>query len=180
MGQYYRAVILASEKDNGRELIRTWIEPLSYANGSKLMEHSYVGNSVVEAVEYLISPIGMFYKSRIVWAGDYADKEENSSDNLHDITFQALNEEKGSCLDRKNMVVFQYIVNHTLKKYTKKNGNGNIHPLPLLTVEGNGRGGGDYRGGNDDLVGSWARDVISVEMEIPDGYDELVCEFSRY
>jgi hypothetical protein len=51
--------------------------------------------------------------------------------------------------------------------------------LPLLTAEGNGRGGGDYRGENENLIGSWARDIISVEMEIPDGYDELVCEFSR-
>lgn len=36
-----------------------------------------------------------------------------------------------------------------------------IHPLPLLTVEGNGRGGGDFREdgaqGNFDLIGSWAR-----------------------
>lgn len=55
-----------------------------------------------------------------------------------------------------------------------------IHPLPLLTSEGNGRGGGDYhsydfvdreivyhRRPGHDLVGSWARDVISGSDERP-------------
>jgi hypothetical protein len=35
-----------------------------------------------------------------------------------------------------------------------------------LTAEGNGRGGGDWKG--DGPVGSWARDVISAETERPD------------
>jgi len=38
-----------------------------------------------------------------------------------------------------------------------------IHPLPLLTCSGNGRGGGDYSGSNMKLVGCWAGDVISLE-----------------
>lgn len=56
-----------------------------------------------------------------------------------------------------------------------------IHPLPLLTVEGNGRGGGDFHvpdgsdylsdrshaRGNFDLIGRWARDHISVQAEPP-------------
>ena len=42
-----------------------------------------------------------------------------------------------------------------------------IHPLPLLTCEGNGRGGGDFRGDEKGIVGSWARDVISVEKTNP-------------
>jgi hypothetical protein len=48
-----------------------------------------------------------------------------------------------------------------------------IHPLPLLTCEGNGRGGGDFRGEHD-LIGSWARDVISVEAVKPLNYKEVV------
>lgn len=35
-----------------------------------------------------------------------------------------------------------------------------VHPLPLLTCEGNGRGGGDYYGSNQRYVGTWARDFI--------------------
>ena len=48
-----------------------------------------------------------------------------------------------------------------------------VHPLPLLTCEGNGRGGGDYRPEDHPLIGIWARDVISVEKEKPDGYVEI-------
>ena len=45
-----------------------------------------------------------------------------------------------------------------------------VHPLPLLTCDGNGRGGGDWHEENPDgtekenakLVGTWAYDHISV------------------
>jgi len=40
-----------------------------------------------------------------------------------------------------------------------------IHPLPILTANGNGQGGGDYHGSNMALVGFWAGDSISVEPE---------------
>lgn len=52
-----------------------------------------------------------------------------------------------------------------------------IHPLPLLTVEGNGRGGGDFRHADPDgLIGSWARDHISLHTTLPaiaEGWEEL-------
>lgn len=54
-----------------------------------------------------------------------------------------------------------------------------IHPLPLLTAEGNGRGGGDYHGAHETLVGSWARDVISIEKELPVGYTRLEVNFEE-
>ena len=49
--------------------------------------------------------------------------------------------------------------------------------VPLLVAEGNGRGGGDYHGINQIIVGTWARDVISVENNIQEGYTELECKF---
>jgi hypothetical protein len=52
-----------------------------------------------------------------------------------------------------------------------------VHPLPLLVSEGNGLGGGDYRGNNKELCGTWTRDSISVENVIPDGFTELVPNF---
>jgi hypothetical protein len=67
---------------------------------------------------------------------------------------------------------YRYIVNHTKKQYTDKDAE-HFHPLPLLTAEGNGRGGGDYRGLNEDKIGIWARDVISIEKAAPEGYEEL-------
>jgi hypothetical protein len=181
MGQGYRAVILASEQKP--ELIRTWVDSHCYGNGYKLMEHSYIGNDYVQALEYLISPLGMFYKSRVVWAGDYADPETGSDKNLNAFTLDDDIEAKMSRPSRYDMSPYRYIVNHTLKLYVDKNygeeGGWRIHPLSLLTAEGNGRGGGDYSGSNEELVGTWARNVISVEKEAPDGYTELVCEFSR-
>jgi hypothetical protein len=72
---------------------------------------------------------------------------------------------------------YTYIVNHTKKVYIEKKGD--FHPLPILTAEGNGRGGGDYNGPNMDLVGTWARDVISMEHEAPD-YTRIECEFNGF
>ena len=76
----------------------------------------------------------------------------------------------------------RYLVNHDKKQFVDKtkvptdSDGWKIHPLPLLTCEGNGRGGGDFRG-ESDLVGSWARDTISIESrkaDIPKGYTELI------
>ena len=76
----------------------------------------------------------------------------------------------------------KYIVNHDKKQFVDKtkvpsDAEGwRIHPLPFLTCEGNGRGGGDYRG-KSKLVGIWARDMISIETkksDIPKDYTELI------
>ena len=181
MGQYYKAIILASQQEDAKEIIRTWIDPDYYSNGYKLMEHSYIRNQFVQAVEYLISPLGMFYKSRLVWAGDYADPEQGLNENLYKIASHVSNEGKHSSPPTYSMDAYKYIVNHTKKQYVVKyyESLSVIHPLPLLTAEGNGSGGGDYRGNNEELVGTWARNVISMEEEIPAGYQELVCNWSE-
>ena len=159
MGQYYYLVILAEK--SGKEYIRTYVDPSMYYNGVKLTEHSYIGSGFMTIVENLIGPTGMFYKSRLVWAGDYADAEPNSEYNLHGMC-----DAKEPCASTNASVSYTYIVNHTKKVYIEKKGD--FHPLPLLTAEGNGRGGGDYRGPNMDMVGTWARDVISMENDAPD------------
>jgi len=167
MGQYYYTVILAEKSD--KEYIRTYLDPTMYDSGSKLTEHSYIGNNFMNLIENLIGPSGIFYKSRLVWSGDYADNESNSENNLYEMCAT-----KSSFVTRDSIVQYRYIVNHTKKLYIKKTGN--LHPLPLLTAEGNGRGGGDYDGPNMDMVGSWARDVISMENEIP-SYTLIDCVF---
>jgi hypothetical protein len=185
MGQYYIAVILGEKPDGGLEFVRAWVNPHAYANGSKLMEHSYVGNPYVGAVEWLLSPLGYFWKSRLVWAGDYADPEVDGK-TLYELA-QDEHEKKEMSPMPHNMEKYYFLVNHTKKQYVDKSkaltdrDGLRIHPLPLLTAEGNGRGGGDYCGSHAqaELVGSWARDVISVEKAAPAGYEELVCEFSE-
>lgn len=55
-----------------------------------------------------------------------------------------------------------------------------IHPLPLLTACGNGRGGGDYHEGYSgyDQVGTWAFDRIEVTDKRPTDYEKAVYHFA--
>jgi hypothetical protein len=52
-----------------------------------------------------------------------------------------------------------------------------IHPLPLLCASGNGRGGGDYSGINEEMVGAWAYDRIGLGNELPQGIKLEKIEF---
>jgi hypothetical protein len=175
MGQYYRAIII--DKDGK---ILGWICPRKIScssGGAELLEHSYLGSRFVSAFEFTLSPQGSFHKSRVVWAGDYADCEVGHDSNLY-----------SQCPDHLHIAaqgedtsVYRFIVNHTKRHYVDKNKvkvfvncyGDIVHPLPLLTAEGNGRGGGDFRG-ESPLIGLWARDVISIEESTPDGFEELL------
>jgi hypothetical protein len=184
MGQYYMAIILGEKPtdENNTEFIRAFMEVFISAGGMKLMEHSYIQNPFVNTFEYQLTQNGMFYKSRVVWAGDYADNEKDLEKNLYDITNDFPDKNLTTKLrneDIKSTKDYPYIINHSKKLFVDKQKHTSIHPLPLLTVEGNGRGGGDYRGTNTNLVGIWARDVLSVEKEKPTDYEELVCNFKE-
>ena len=171
MGQYYHPIILDAE---GRIVV--WMDAQMYGNGNKLTEHGLLENRFTSTFEFGLSPEGMYHKSRVVWAGDYADKEQALGENLHTLC----NEYNRIIPDLKNTVKYQYVVNHTKKQYVDKNkvpvsdDRYALHPLPFLTAEGNGRGGGDYYGKSQALVGAWARDVISVEETAPADFVEIV------
>jgi hypothetical protein len=91
----------------------------------------------------------------------------------------------------KKLPLHHYMVNHTKMEFvdTKKckveeeskeyNMKWIIYPLSLLTATSNGRGGGDYHGKNNDSVGYWLGDKISVELEEPKGFEELVPDFTE-
>lgn len=202
MGQYYKAVSLDQE-----EYLRTQGVDVNGFLGMKLLEHSYVGNAFTAAVENLLSPKGNWHKTRIVWAGDYMDcglfiPEEHLDEVLmyddgeeitgSDITLYHYSNKHFKKLYMSTTEEYgRYIINHTRETYVDKEhlegfevglANGetdiwHIHPLPLLTCSGNGRGGGDYNGINMSQVGNWAGDVISVEKEKPEGYSELEVSF---
>jgi hypothetical protein len=165
MGQYYLALILGEKDSHSTEIIRQAIHPHTFDNGAKLMEHSYVGNSFMEAVECLLMPNAPFFKSRLVWAGDYADPDSDG-ENLYHMAFE--NNELFSLKQPQSSLPL-YVINHTKQVYFAKELD-KIHPLSILTAEGNGRGGGDYHGPNEELSGTWARDVISVEHTFPESY----------
>ena len=56
-----------------------------------------------------------------------------------------------------------------------------IHPLPLLTACGNGRGGGDYYDSHPDYdkVGIWAFDLIELTDKRPQGYAPVELHFTE-
>ena len=176
MGQYYRPILLKT-----RNTIGAWARSYDMDNGAKLIEHSYAGNDFVGMI------LRKLYKNptRLVWAGDYADHDKGSKMtsyakcNLHE--------------DRKLKPTvgfhksIHFALNHTKKQVVKldgcpiMSGGYQFNPLPILTAEGNGRGGGDYNGFAMDLVGYWARDVIEtikVKSDIPKGYKEINPDFA--
>lgn len=184
MGQYYKVIILADNTVDGtvnkKEIIRFWICPGSYRNGMKLMEHSYYNNNLLKAVQNLLSPNGHFYMSRIIWAGDYADGEKDTGQNLYHMA----DSQESAYFPPVDNTKCSYLVNHTKKEYVdmmKLNYDKDyiIHPLPLLVAEGNGCGGGDYSGHNEEMCGRWARDIISFEKTLPKEYNEIVPEFGK-
>jgi hypothetical protein len=166
MGQYYKAIILGK-----RGGVVTSFHPHYYGgNGAKLIEHSFIGNYFCNAVEnYLIDN-----PSRVVWGGDYADNEKGRDGNLYDLATKKPRIDDGCTLDLSKDL---FVINHTKKVYYRR---GDIkpfedewtcNPLPILTCEGNGRGGGDYYCDEGaDLVGTWARDVIEVSATEPTDY----------
>lgn len=164
MGQYYRPTIL---RKNHKLVTKSnpclaSLSPYSFGNGAKLMEHSYIGNRYVGAVMNLIADDSHFYGHPFAWVGDYAD-EVNEKDlyscasEIQEKTYKKYHD----CvvLPRE----FKYLVNLTKKQYielkTYKPNVYQVHPLPLLTAVGNGRGNGDYDR-EDKRVGSWAFDRI--------------------
>jgi hypothetical protein len=153
------------------------------------MEHSWLKNDFVNTVEKLIAEGGKWFNTRIVWAGDYADPEvdENGNviteihegktyeQNLYDITDDEVK------VEQTDFKMYRYLINETKKQFVDKikivdNNGWRIHPLPLLTCEGNGRGGGDYcYEDKNNLIGSWSRDVITVSTKKPKKeYTEIV------
>ena len=171
MGQYFKAVLLGP-KEGTKENIIGALAPMDYQNLNKLMEHSYEHNHFVNAV---MNTIGKKFKNgvRLVWAGDYAKNEQYRKKNLYMIVYDM--EEKGEDIFIKKASMknpdYRFLLNESkgevVDLWDLPSFNGwTVHPLPLLTVEGNEEGGGGtYRGLNQKMVGTWARDIIRVQKQ---------------
>ena len=171
MGQYYKAVILGKNKKS----VNAWFDMHGWA---KLTEHAFIGNNLCNAVENYLR----CNPQRLVWAGDYADPEKGSETNLYD-----------RCTEKKAITEFSeanlpaglLVINHTKKEYYARDEvksfrpywsekNWTFNPIAIMTAEGNGRGGGDYRCGvGREDIGRWARDLIEVNRIAPDGYKKI-------
>ena len=171
MGQYYNPTNISKKQ---------WVYSHDFGVGLKLMEHSYIGNKFVETVEKLLTKGQEWFKDKIVWAGDYADEEKGRKLNLYALIGKDKNKITPKCqfLPKE----YKYICNHDKKEYVdkskiKEDADGfKIHPLPLLTCEGSGRGSGDFNG-EDKRIGYWSRDSISIEEKIPEDYKEIDGQF---
>lgn len=159
MGQYYNIIIKHQGEKNIIAYDRTIDGEYTMA---KLMEHSWYLNPMVNAISEKI-----YHKpSQIAWVGDYAEDSE-----LYQFAY---GQPKYEGLRKTNFTLNgRYLVNHTKKlvldcwKYLRdciKNNEDSWvpHPLPLLVALGNGRGGGDYRGINEEQIGCWAWDTLEI------------------
>lgn len=185
MGQYYKPCILKDkEQETDNEVILAYMNSHDYDTGLKLMQHSWIRNTFVSTFEHLIAE----KRLRIVWAGDYADEEPNT-----EVTLYKLCNDTNRAKPKISKKVYRYVINHSEKLYVdkravpitqvykyidkkgvEKSNIFRIHPLPLLTCEGNGGGGGDFYGQDgENVIGTWARDIVSVSNNIPEGYKEL-------
>ena len=171
MGQYYKPVNLDKKK---------FVYSHDYNNGLKLMEHSWIDNDFVAIVENLIKKGGDWYGNRIVWAGDYAENEPKRKHNLYHI----VGENKITPNTKRNPKL-RYLKNLDTKEFVNlskvpvsevyNDFKFRIHPLPLLTCEGNGQGGGDYfRQDKNNLIGKWARNRVTIQSHKPKDGIELV------
>lgn len=188
MGQYYTPIIKRSNNN-----FETYYSH-DYNNGLKLMEHSYIGNNFVDTV------LKQLYNNpgRLAWVGDYAEKGDyfNGTDlstfirESQDEDHELKNRKKptatnGSFASNKfviNLRTGEYI---NMAKYIdiapKDSYGDQIHPVSLLTAVGNGRGGGDYFGDFESMVGDWAGDEIVVRDSEPTSGTDITedCTFAE-
>lgn len=207
MGQYFYPLVLTKNERN-QDRPESWIlaHDIKYKctayNGTKfitgvglkLLEHSWIGNQLCNLVEYLLCPGNQWHMKRLVWAGDYAPGEYHNTYNWLDTDGYIRTHKENLedfCVDEnqykvtkkyKPLKCFRYLINHTTKQYVDKKkvpkvDGWQLHPLPILTCEGNLS---DFHGKDDNnIMGSWARDIISVDKEIPHGYTELIFDLTE-
>ncbi|MGW5386418.1 hypothetical protein [Nocardia sp. NPDC003963] len=168
-----RAVPGPGRSEPGHAQVAGCLAARDYGPSFKLMEHCRLGDPFVAAVErVLTSP------TRVVRAGGHADKE---SDSATDLYRQA--ETATKVASPTDIPVGRYVINHDILVHVDKstitpNAVGcPLHPLPILTAEGNGLGSDDLHEdkitGDYTLVGTWARNRITVADTEPHGYQPL-------
>ena len=169
MGQYYCGLIIHPDRSISS------ISSYDFNAGSKLTEHSWIGNFFVNVAYLLI----LNRRRKVAWIGDYSEEpynpdedayarvmDEDAFKSYYDTVWKSATsrvpENAFSSYTLKTIFGFKtkgmYLVNHSkkvflpLELYIQENSKIDeyerwwcMNPLPLLTACGNGRGGGDYR-----------------------------------
>lgn len=200
MGQYYMPALI--DEDNHVESLYAH----SFDNGTKLTEHSWVGNNFVNAVTTMI------YKHplRVAWIGDYSNEfDDGHPEAYHEgmtldefkTYYRAVWADDAKHLEPKDIppgtdghvdidTKGTYLVNHDKRvfldvaQYVARSivvDDWCVHPLPLLTACGNNRGGGDFRKSPSNIgfkdVGLWAFDRLEYTDQCPADYQEVFHTF---
>lgn len=176
MGQYYKPTLIT--KKGSIITFSSW----DYGVGLKLMEHSYFNNFLkAVSTELYNNPCKVF------WMGDYTKVEDLSNHPeitekfLKDISYGIYNKTPYS---EEELINPRYLVNLDKKVYIDlmacKDDSlyEKMHPLPLLTATGNGRGGGCYRGVNEEDIGIWAGDTLYTSDKEPSKEFTRVYDFT--
>lgn len=167
MGQYFKPIII-DKKDSKKVIASLHSHDLNC--GSKLMEHSYVGNIFVNTFATLINNEDGKYKGYpMVWAGDYAD-EVDGKYNHWDIA--RINNTDENVKDLKANE-YRYFINKTKKEFVDIEDCPNVkdmivHPLPILTKLSYDKCH-DYNPNEGELkfISSWATDVVVSSNKCP-------------
>jgi hypothetical protein len=181
MGQYFLFVCLLNET------FIQFIDIFRHEGGSKFLEMAYINNYYMLRMEKLLSPGGLWYKQRVVLAGEYANNEKNHEVNLHiltlpesdtdyksDVTAQNINPTTtaDNCIKEYSAKEgeFRYIINHDTYQYVdKQKCITKIHPLAILLEEG-----------YSNSTGLWSRQRISVQNNIPENFTEYILDESEF
>ena len=191
MGQYYRCVFVQRVQDAGlpsRVIVVAWFCPYAAGGGGKLLEHALSLSSLPVNVSGMLCPGGLFSDgARVVWAGDYADSEHGSDENLYAMCDGSTSADTVAGirvadfpylvnLDKGEYVVCDYASAGTDDDDDDDDAALRLHPLPILTVEGNGRGGGDLPPCHPwhPYAGAWARCMLKFVADVPVGMTQLV------
>ena len=190
MGQYYKPILGDAFGLECKVFDRSVDGEYTFA---KLLEHSWWQNPFVNAFsEFLYNE-----PSRVAWVGDYADEPDDFNfPNCSAFYVPCYGEVWGDTVSAIGVSFTdftldgKFLLNHDNKQFVDldeykaesvdKDG-WVIHPLPLLTAVGNGRGGGDFHEGNTgfDYVGLWAWQLLSIEDKPPKSFAKFKLVFKE-
>ena len=187
MGQYYMPILGNVYGGQCKVFDRSVNGEYTFA---KLLEHSWWNNTFVNAFsEFLYNNPG-----RVCWVGDYATEPDDFKLNVP-AAIPRPNYKKVwgknvnllTCAPSDFTLDGKFLVNFDTRQFidldeykaTSVGSNGwTIHPLPLLTAIGNGRGGGDFHNGvGYDKIGSWAWQLLAFLDQPPKDFNKADIRF---
>ena len=204
MGQYYKVINIDKKEymraDGGVKLME-WsynLNPL-ILNLINKMANEWKGNRVYVVGDYAVSSDdeeSYDYKKLVELEKDLGIYNKKDSQGYKISIYDLADKYKKIDLKDMENEEYKYIYNHNKKQYInlehcplawlykdksmKKYETVRISPVSLLLTLGNGRGGGDYRGHNDCLIGYYLDDVTNLEItkeQLNNDYTEFRPEF---